>query len=341
MNKDINNLREITDSVLKDIKVTDELKSLTLKKCREEKKYNIKPIFITAASAAIMAFSVFSYKFILHNPNLTRNNNSKEVAHKSVSLNDHNNDHSSDKSNIAKQDNLKNNVVNNENQSKTTAQQNDRNTTLKNNQSGEKTTSSNSNKSSKLEDSTKDKTSNKTEEIKPTSNLPENKTANKAPENSILNNSTNKINDVPANSTLNKELPSVKASLDAPKSTTIADAENFWGGKILTPSYVPEGFELTDISIPKDNSKEICVKLNYSFENIYFKIVQNKSTTYTSYVGTSVDIKGSKAYVSKSKDANNPSLTITEIKWITNNIQYTITGNLPESELTKILNSIN
>lgn len=340
MNKDINNLREITDSVLEDIKVTDELKSLTLKKCKEEKKYNIKPIFITAASAAIMAFSVFSYKFILHNPNLTRNN-SKEVTHKSVSLNDLNNDHSSNKNNIANQDKLKNSVVTKESQPKTTAQQNNHDTTLKNNQGGEKTTSSNNNKSSKLTNSTKDKTLNKTEEIKPASNLPENRTVNSISENSTLNTSTDKTNEVPENSNLSKDTPSTKASLDSPKSTSIADAESFWGGKILMPSYIPEGFEITDISIPKDNSKEICVKLNYSFENIYFKIVQNKSTTYTSYVGTSIDIKGSKAYISKSKDASNSNLMITEINWVNNNVQYTIIGNLSEDELTKILKSIN
>lgn len=340
MNKDINNLREITDSVLEDIKVTDELKSLTLKKCKEEKKYNIKPIFITAASAAIMAFSVFSYKFILHNPNLTHNN-SKEVANKSVSLNDLNNDKSSDKSNIANQDKLKNSVVTKESQPKTTAQQNNHDTTLKNNQGGEKTTSSNNNKSSKLTNSTKDKTSNKTGEIKPASNLPENRTVNSISENSTLNTSTDKTNEVPENSSLSREIPSVKASLDSPKSTSVADAESFWGGKILMPSYLPKGFELTDISIPKDDSKEICVKLNYSFENTYFKIVQNKSTTYTSYVGTSIDIKGSKAYISKSKDASNSNLMITEINWVNNNVQYTIVGNLSEDELAKILKSIN
>lgn len=340
MNKDINNLREITDSVLEDIKVTDELKSLTLKKCKEEKKYNIKPIFITAASAAIMAFSVFSYKFILHNPNLPHNS-SKEVAHKSVSLNDLNNNQSSDKSNIANQDKSKNNVVNNESQPKATAQQNNHDTIAKNNQSGEKITSSNNSKDSKLMDSAKNKTSNRIEETKPSSNLPENKTTNSMSESSILNANTDKTNDVPTNSILSKDTPSTKASLDSSKSASIADAESFWGGKILMPSYVPKSFELTDISIPKDDSKEICVKLNYSFENIYFKIIQNKSTTYTSYVGTSVDIKDSKAYISKSKDSNNPNLTITEIKWVNNNIQYTLIGNLPEDELTKILNSIN
>lgn len=340
MNKDINNLREITDSVLEDIKVTDELKSLTLKKCKEEKKYNIKPIFVTAASAAIMAFSVFSYKFILHNPDLAQKN-SKEVSHKSVSLNDLNNDQSSDKSNIANQDKLKNNVINNENQPKATVQQSNYDTITKNNQSGEKITSSNNSKDSKLMDSAKNTTSNRTEETKLPSNLPEDKTTNSMSENSTLNTNADKRNDVSTNGILSKDIPSTKASLDSPKSASIADAESFWGGKILMPSYVPKDFELTDISVPKDNSKEICVKLNYSFENIYFKVVQNKSTTYTSYVGTSVDIKGKKAYISKSKDANNPSLTITEIKWVNNNIQYTIIGNLPEDELTKILSSIN
>lgn len=340
MSKDINNLRKITDSVLEDIKVTDELKSLTLKKCKEEKKYNIKPILITAASAAIMTFSIFSYKFILHNPNLTQNT-SKEVAKKSVSLNDFKNDHAPDKNNIADQNKLKNSISNNESQAKTAAQQNNSNTILKNNQSGEKNTSSNNNKNNKLISSSKNEISNKIKAANPSSNLPENKITSSISEPSISDNNADKANDTPVNNTLTKDIPSMKASLDSARSTSIADAERFWGGKILIPSYIPEGFELTDISMPKDNSKEVCVKLNYSFENSYFKIVQNKSTTYTSCIGTSINIKGSKAYISKSKDTSNPNLTITEIKWVNDNVQYTITGNISEDELTKILKSIN
>ena len=46
------------------------------------------------------------------------------------------------------------------------------------------------------------------------------------------------------------------------------------------PSYIPNSFELTDISTPNDN-KEIYVKLTYSSKNNYFKITQNKNTKYT------------------------------------------------------------
>ncbi|MCT8978100.1 DUF4367 domain-containing protein [Clostridium sp. CX1] len=337
MNKDINNLREITDSVLKDIKVTDELKSLTLKKCKEKKEHSTKPIFITAASAAIIAFSIFNYKFILHNPKLN-NNVSKELPNKSISLNNIDNDTFPKESKTNDQDTLKSDLAKDEIQSKNKSQQNDYDTIVKNNQREEKLISSNNDNN--LTDSSKNESLTRVPETEASRTLPQHNTTNSIPEKSSLDSNIDKTNDIPQSSLLNMDVPSMKVALDSPSPISIADAENFWGDKILMPSYLPNGFQLTDVSIPKDNSKEVYVKLNYSFENTYFRIVQNKSTTYINYVGESIDFNGSKAYVSKTKDSANPNIIITEIKWINNNIEYTITGNLSESELTKILKSI-
>lgn len=336
MNKKVNNFNETTYSDIKAIKVTDELKSQILKKHIEEKKNNIRSIFITAASTLIIAFSVFSYTFVLNNPRLAHNNN-KEATDKSVSLNALNNN-AWNENNMNTQNKLKNSSVSSENEPKNTPQKNNYGNAIKDNKNEQKV---NTPINSKLVDSTKNDALNKTEETKSSSNLPEINAIDITSENLVLNNNADKNKDTNIDNALKSGVPSAKASLESPKSTSIADAEKFWGGKILLPSYIPNGLELTDISIPKNNPKEICVKLNYSFKNTYFKIVENKSTAHTSYVGTSIDLNGSKAYVSKGKDANNSNLTIIEINWMNNNIQYTIIGNLSEEELIKILKSLN
>ena len=188
------------------------------------------------------------------------------------------------------------------------------------------------------------------------SSLPENKPKISSAENTentkLNNNTTVNINEAniaesapqsaSSKDTIANDNPILRSALsDSSNSISIADAESFWGGKLLMPSYIPDGFELTDISLPKSDSKEIYVKLNYSFKNIYFKVLQNKNTTSTSYTGKVVDINGSKAYITKSKDISNPSIITTEIDFIKNNVQYNITGNLQEDELVKIAKSIN
>lgn len=343
MSKDINNFKETTNSILKDIQVTEELKLSTLKKCKEQKTYNLKPFFATAASVAIITFSILSYKFIFHKPNASLTYN-KETPNKSVTFDKQESKYSNDENNAT--DKSKSNS--NETSSAKTIEQNNQ-TVDKNKKTSENTTSSIGNNKAPITS-----TQNKAKEDNINSSLPDNKQINTSSKNLEVTNNTPIEKNVTANTSSdasekksainpeNTETPSLKASLSqSSKSISISDAENFWGGKLLMPSYIPEGFELTDISLPKIDSKEVYVKLNYSFKNIYFKISQNKSTTSTSYVGKIIDINGSKAYVTKNKDTSNPSILNTEINLVRNNVQYNITGNIQEDEIIKIIKSMN
>lgn len=338
MSRDINNLKEITNSILEDIQVTEDLKLSTLKKCTEQKKYNLKPFFVTAASVAVIIFSIVSYKFIFHKPNSSFVTYNNEIPKKSAKLNNGDSKYSNNKKDV-------NSNNSNETASKKQIQQNNQ-STVKDNSSTQNIGLSNNNIISTPSTSDKDKSKDNTAD----SPSPENKQATNSSGTTELNNNTNTVEDAKQNASANisakdsidSDTPMLKSALsESSKPISIADAENFWGGKLLMPSYIPEGFELTDISLPKNDSKEIYVKLNYSFKNIYFKILQNKSTTSTSYTGKVVDINGSKGYVTKSKDSSNPSIMTTEINFVKNNVQYDIIGNIQEDELIKITKSMN
>ncbi|MBV7273625.1 DUF4367 domain-containing protein [Clostridiaceae bacterium UIB06] len=385
MSRDINNLKEIANSILKDIQVTEDLKLSTLKKCKEQKKYNLKPFFVTVASLTIIIFSIASYKFIFHKPNSSFVTYNNEIPKKSAKLNNENNKYTNNKNDVN---------INNSNETvlKKQIQQNSRSTVnnnsstqnidlpsnnsstqnidlpsnnssaqnadLPSNNSGAQNVhlpnsnsstqnidlpnSNSSTPSTSSKDKPKDNTTN--------SPSPENKQATDSSGTAELNDNTNTAEDakqnasanISAKSSIDSDTPMLKSSLsESSKPVSIADAENFWGGKLIMPSYIPDGFELTDISLPKNDSREIYVKLNYSFKNIYFKILQNKSTTFTNYTGKFIDINGSKGYITKTKDPSDPSIMTTEINFVKNNIQYDITGNIQEDELIKITKSMN
>lgn len=343
MNRDINNFRETTNSIIEDIQVTEELKLSTLKKCKEQKKYNLKPFFVTAASVAIMTFSIVSYKFIFHKADSSLTYN-KETPTKSVTFDNTNDKHSNNKNDVTNSTKDTSSEASSEKQ----IQQNNQSVVKNKNDAKSIDLSKNDNKTSV------NSSKNKSEEYNINTSLPDNKQINNPSENVSLNNNASVEKDVSSStsgnssakdsvtSPISNEVPKAKASLsESSKPISMADAENFWGGKLLMPSYIPQGFELTDISLPKNDSKEIYVKLNYSFKNIYFKILQNKSTTSTSYVGKTSVVNGSKVYITKNKDTSNPSILTTEINFVKNNIQYNITGNLQEDELIKIIKSIN
>lgn len=65
MKDNMENFREISDEVLKDIYVSDDLKSKTLKKCTNKRNKKIKPVILSTASAAVLliAFGLSNYFF--------------------------------------------------------------------------------------------------------------------------------------------------------------------------------------------------------------------------------------------------------------------------------------
>lgn len=130
-----------------------------------------------------------------------------------------------------------------------------------------------------------------------------------------------------------------KLPKERPDILTLAEAEEYWGSKVLLPSYIPEGFELTDISISRD-SKEKYVRLTFSSNNTYFKITQNQNTKYT-ISGKATSIDGLKVWVTETTENSNSNTTITQVLWNKGNVQYSLTGNIPKDNLINICKSVN
>ncbi|MDW8801418.1 DUF4367 domain-containing protein [Clostridium sp. A1-XYC3] len=159
--------------------------------------------------------------------------------------------------------------------------------------------------------------------------------------------SDTKIEDVTKASPSNdqkKEVNSISSSenklaKERPDILTLAEAEEYWGSKVLLPSYIPEGFELTDISISRDN-KEKYVRLTFSSNNAYFKITQNQNTKYT-ISGKATSIDGLKVWVTETTENSNSNTTITRVLWNKGNVQYSLAGNIPKDNLINICKSVN
>ena len=136
---------------------------------------------------------------------------------------------------------------------------------------------------------------------------------------------------IPTSSNQEQALAAITKPLD------LQDAEKYFGSNILTPKYIPEGLSLKSISIP--NVKFKCIKLSYSSRTAYFEIIQNKNLFELSSTKI-ISIGNNKTYVSYTKDENS-NIKTTTITWIMNNIQYSVSGNLPESFLINIAKYLN
>lgn len=342
MKDDIKNLKEITDLVLKDIYVTDELKSKTLELCRNEKSNILKPFLAVASSAAIIAISLTGYQYFSHK--VDNNLNNKQIV-QSLNNTDSNNsinstnkldtNNSSSKTNENTKPEIAYKSTKDKNSSNSNNVTESHNSVTPSTQESKKVSVDNS-KTSEKNDSVVSPTKNDTAPIDKTSqtqvsqNSPDSIEINS---NSILKDSFAEKNS--NNIVASRTAPSIAALTD---TLSTADAEKYWGSKLLLPSYIPNNFELTDISIPKDN-KEIYVKLTYSSKNNYFKITQNKNTKYN-ITGKLIDINGTSATVTQNKDETDSSLTITQITWVKDNIQYSAIGNISDVELINISKSI-
>lgn len=347
MKDDIRNLKEITDLVLKDVYVTDELKSKTLELCKKEKSNILKPFLAAASSAAIIAISLTGYQYFSHKTDNSLN--TKQIAQNINNINSDNPKNSTGS--------FPNNNSSSKIDEKPKPETPYKNTKDKNSSNSNSTTSSHNGFTSDTLESNKiyidsSKAIPKNDDVVSStkSDIVQNDMVqtNKAPETQAsTNSSTNKVtNSSPMlkDSSVEKNSASIVASLPSPSITTLADtlstaeAEKYWGSKLSLPAYIPNNFELTDISIPKDN-KEIYVKFTYSSKNSYFKITQNKSTKYN-ITGKSVDINGINAAITQNKDETNSSTIITQIIWVKDNIQYSVIGNISDVELINIAKSI-
>ncbi len=314
MKDSIKDFRDTSNLILKDIYATDELKKMTLEKCKNQKKNKIKPILATAASVAFLIVG-FSYNYLYNKSTLVRNyiNEAKQQEYKNLENNETIKESlkTKDDKALAKSTNSSSNSKNaNKNETEI----------LENNKSGTNTSNANTNNGTSSNTSTN-------------SNAESTKNVNSvsSSENTTENNLVANDNET------NRETSTGFQGLSAlQKNLNISTAEKYFESKILTPTYIPKGFNLTDISIPDTKLK--CIKLKYSSGDSYFQIYESKNLS--ALEGTSViSIQNNKAYVSYIKD--NKSTTTTQITWIMNNIQYSLSSTLPENSLVDIAKSIN
>lgn len=314
MKDEVKNFREVTDLMLKDIYVTDELKRKTLAKCVEKKSVIVNwRVLGTFSFSLILFFMIFinlfqnptiideqMAKFINNEEKivLDEENKMKEIEEVTNDADFENTISSSSK----EQDNMKNKVL--------PPNKKDANAVMKSSHENSTAVNQKTGTFSQSTDNTgKDN-------------------------NSIIQ---DKADIVRSNSENNKEIGANTSLALAPEPLTIEKAEEFFQSKIKVPSYIPDGFKFVKIYIPDDNVK--CVKLKYSSESAWFEISQSKEFSKLSEA-QHIFIGNILAYVSFLKDANE-NITITTITWIRDNIQYSISGDLPEDLMIKIAESIN
>lgn len=328
MKDNMENLREASNTLLKDIYITDELMKKTLEKCNNKRFFKVTPLLASTISAALLIGTWGVYNYFLHKTTIANNYTNNSIKH----------EYKDTVNTVNSKDTSKVSENKNSDSSKSIALQNENNTgnvnsTLQSKGSSTSTVTKNTNTSAEPFDNIS-KNGVDNSQINSTSQ-------NKDSTTNITNNNTyiapqsKMSNEENKDMYLKSEAPTVSASLS--ESLNMASAEKYFGSEILLPTNIPEDFNLTAISIPDEKLK--CIKLNYSSNSTYFELLQNKNLSKLE--GSKIiTIKNSKAYVSSTKDEQSNTVT-TKITWIMNNIEYSLYGNLPEDSLINIARSIN
>jgi hypothetical protein len=330
MKDNLKNFREDLNLILKDIYVTDELKIKTLENCTNKRRLKTKPLIATTASVAIL-IATFTVNYFSHKSPIANN-----YVNKSINYEYKNPIHSETPKEPSK-------ITDNKDLAKSNySSLKDKNDSKANIKSENSTSDNKSSKSSTVDvpaDTTKQNTNSTIEQN--TNNTTKQDTNATTEQNT---NSTSKLSrpsdNISQNLVENNDISVSSSASDSlafsDEPLTMNDAEKYFQSKILIPSNIPEGFDLTDISIP--DSKLKCINLRYSSNSTFFQILQSKNLSKLE--GTKVvSIENNKAYVSYFKDEKS-NTTITKITWITNNIQYSLSGNLPDNSLINIAKSI-
>lgn len=295
--------KEASNLILKDIYATEKLKKMTLEKCKSKKRNRIKPILATAASAAFLIIG-FTYNYFFNNSTIPRNyvdNNAQQYK----------NSNDSGKIKESSKTKSNNDLAKSVNDS---SKNRDESGTSANNKPDDKTTKSSTNTTNSVDSITGSKDSSGTS------------TSENSTQNSLA----------PSENFSGKESYKGLQGIASPqKNLDMATAEKYFESKIITPSYVPDGFNLTDISIP--DAKLKCIKLKYSSDSSYFEIYESKNLSNLDGSKT-VYINSNKAYINYMKDSKSAT---TQIVWINNNVQYYLSSTLPEDSLINIAKSIN
>jgi len=308
MRDNMRNLRDESNKILKNICVTDELKKRTLERCSNRRSLKLKPVLIASAIFAILIFIFNLYDFS-HKSDIARNyiKPTQKCVDKSVK-----NEHKSVKNEYEK-------AENNEESKEIAKAKETGNSILQD--------------KARTKNPVKNVESSKDVAVQNKNILPQNTDTYEAK--SPSNNQKNeKEGDKSHGADLDAVNPNGLTSLE--ESLSIKDAEKYFGSKVLLPSYVPEGFELSNISIPCEGVKSISIR--YSLNSKFFIIQESKDLSElegdkTLYVGTS------KAYVNYFKDEKSGN-TITRVSWIMNGVEYSLYGNIQEDSIMRIANSI-
>ena len=224
----------------------------------QKQKSNIfKPFLAAASSAAVIAISLTGYQYFSHKVDNTLND--KQITHNQTNI-------SSNSSTNSKEKAVDNTTINQDKKQQiaydTTK---DKHLTNKNNIS--QSTNTNPAPSTTQDKKTPIVSSNSTQtnsSVEPTANN-DISTVNTTSQSEISKDmqsnteiiSTTATRNLPIEKSSNTVIPSgtnptVSASSD---TVSTAEAEKYWGSKLVMPSYIPNSFELTNISTPNDNKK--------------------------------------------------------------------------------------
>lgn len=313
MNVNMKNFKESSDLILKDIYVTDELKRKTLEKCAGRRSLKSKPLLAAAFCIALVAFfgaSIYSF----NKAAITNKNIAKSIDQKYKNSSDSKNEIQRTPDTASRNDlESPHYAISNNEDNKHVHQDNIAVTKGSNTAPQKKSTD------------TTDKNVNTALQSK------------NNPDKSSEDNAQNKTDASHSNDEISSETKVSSSLAFSAEPLTVEKAEEYFQSTILLPSYIPEGFMLTDISIPDDKIK--CIRLEYSSGSAFFEILQSKNLSELE--GTnSISIGDNAAYINYIKDEKTNIIT-TKITWIEDNIQYTVSSNLPEDSIIKIAKSIN
>lgn len=333
MKDNMKNLREITNLVLKDIYVTEELKNNTLKKCKRKNKSKLNPIAIGLCSAIIvLAMIIYQYHPANFHTSVAKNymhNNTIDTLNKLIGKSTDSQPQNTDNKQKKVTPSNKNPSINSEVSQNTNSTDNENIYTKSNSISDSSTIhkEDTSDSEPKSEETTSEDSQPKSDINTTQDNI---KNESSQPKDATIT--------IPENSNEN-----ITAST-SPDTLALSDAENYFGGSISVPSYVPENFKLTNIHILQNIETEKIVTIAYtSSENKYFNLTQSKNhSSNTNISGEKVSINDKiQGYIYIYSDSSVSDSPIINIIWTKNNIEYTLCGNISKDSILSIAKSIN
>lgn len=148
----------------------------------------------------------------------------------------------------------------------------------------------------------------------------------------------------------NKEKPKPNEEKEAPKLTEkqmIARAENLWGGKINLPSYIPKGYDVTNIDMETAYGSKV-LKITYkdpSSDNfLELKVLEGDKTAFQGESGSKNLKEDEKGNNDKqdipNKSVESPTKDVKSVNSNKNGVEYNIEGNISSKTLEKVAESI-